>query len=234
MNFESSIKLGYFGAFILIIVCGIAAQIISYIVKGLNDYGITKIVGIILILISLYNLAKVYNSKKIYSNAKIGAIVAIVGIITNTIYGIYTIHIYQNVISPIDIALIMQLFFQILTTVFISAIIQFTFFTIASIFVIRSLNELAAHSNIHEFKTAGQIIQIGAILTIIFIGIPIMGIGFIVLGFAFLKLKEPQPTPPPNTQPIPTTIDSLTNFCTKCGTPIQPNATFCVKCGKQI
>jgi uncharacterized membrane protein len=108
----------------------------------------------------------------------------------------------------------------------------------------RSLNALADHSGVQLFRTAGTLLMIGALLSIIIIGLFLVFIGYIILAVAFFSLK-PKPntspsyscTPPPTMQPSPTAQTSAnptSNFCPNCGTAVSPGATFCAHCGKQI
>jgi hypothetical protein len=110
---------------------------------------------------------------------------------------------------------------------------------------------LADRSGKNLFHTAGTLIWVGAILTIIGVGFFLIWIGFIIAAVGFFTLDEkpvgagnflaPPPTygytqQQPNTQPTtsPPPAGTKANFCPNCGASVAPNATFCANCGKQI
>jgi|GEM_PF-5603816 len=120
-------------------------------------------------------------------------------------------------------------------------VIFVVFYIVAAFFVRRSLNELAARSGVSLFATAGLLLFIGAILTLIVIGALIMWVSFVVLAIAFFKLKEPQPsllhteisTSPTSSYQMISEVNVKADFCSNCGTPTTPQAVFCAHCGKQ-
>jgi len=122
------------------------------------------------------------------------------------------------------------------------AIINFIFTVIAAVFFKNALHALAEQTDENIFRTAGTLMLISAILTIVLIGSFLMIITYIITAIAFLTLKnkppkqqtynytqqqQPQQTPPPTTE------NTFTKFCPHCGTPIPPDANYCSNCGKQ-
>jgi uncharacterized membrane protein len=230
MNLQSSKKLGIIGVLlifldvILTVVLSVGARFLSG--WSIPTFGIIRIIGIIVILLSLRNLADFYQTKTIYTNAKMGAAVAIMGMILTIPSGIVLSQLMANT-PPILTAITGLLLTFIIITVFL---------TISAFFVSRSLNELATCSGIDEFASAGKFLFIGAILTIILFGVIFIGIAFLMLLTAFSALKETKRTPSPyTTENIPPPLNAQTKFyCAYCGTPVLPEATFCTRCGKQI
>ena len=98
----------------------------------------------------------------------------------------------------------------------------------------KSFNSLAQKSGEHMFETAGTLLFVGAILTIVLVGFLLIFIAWIMATIAFFSIKVPQQSygyaPPPTATP---TIQS-TRFCPNCGAPVDANATFCPHCGKQL
>ena len=68
----------------------------------------------------------------------------------------------------------------------------FVFLIIAMFFVRKSLTQLSSKSGIGLFGTAGLVMLIGAVLTIIVVGLIVIWIGLILATAAFFMMKEPQ------------------------------------------
>ena len=211
MNFVTNKNVGCIGA--LIITFGTILVGASSIFTGINAYGILGIVGLITILVSLYNLSSIYQAKNIFTNARIGIVVAILG---------HIVIIGFTVVSPVISDLRMLFLFLGIITMFA---------TIAVIFVRRSLNELAACSGVGTFASASKLLFIGAILSIIGVGVLLMWIAIVGIAIAFFQMKESAPTSPSQTTPTTAETNAL---CPNCGNPILPDNVFCPNCGKQI
>jgi uncharacterized membrane protein len=176
MNFKNFKILGGVGALVMVL-GGIPLALINR-VYNTNIGGISLIVGIILILISLSSLAKIYQAKNIFTNARRGALAAIIGTILFTVVTV--------LLSPLTVN----------ATLWLVLVILGVFYTVAAFFVRRSLNELAARSDMSLFVTAGRLLLIGAALTIVVIGVLIMWLAVLMLVVAFFTVKEPPSTPP--------------------------------------
>lgn len=232
MSIQTSKKLGilgvsliFFDAFLSVLLA--IGTLLSSEWSIPTSYGIIRIIGIIIILIAIHNLANVYQSKDIFTNARWG-VLAIIGTITGFISGPIITHTTLNAM-------------QQLIALYIPTLIMGVFFIIAAFFVERSLNEIAEHSGISDFETAGKWLFIGAILTLILFGTIIMGIAFLILITAFSKLKNPKLTPTtnttenstlPQTTPTPTTNTQTKAYCAYCGNPILPENVYCPHCGQ--
>jgi uncharacterized membrane protein len=68
------------------------------------------------------------------------------------------------------------------------------FATIAAFFARRSLKELATHSGIKRFTTIGLLLLIGAILSIVLIGVLLVWISALILAITFFTMKTPNTT----------------------------------------
>jgi uncharacterized membrane protein len=116
-------------------------------------------------------------------------------------------------------------------------IVAFAFMLLMAKNLRRAFNALGDRSGINLFRTAGTLLWIGAILTIIGIGAFLIFITYILLIVAFFSLKENTPKQTYNYTPPPTASTSNTktaNFCPNCGAPVSSGATFCSNCGKHI
>jgi hypothetical protein len=102
----------------------------------------------------------------------------------------------------------------------------------------RCLNALADRSGENLFITAGTLLFFGAILTIIFVGIILIFIAWLIATIAFFSIRTTQQppytygAPPPATTQPP--VMQGTRYCPNCGSPVDATATFCPHCGKQL
>jgi uncharacterized membrane protein len=184
--------------------------------------GIIETIGGILVIISLYGFANFYKNKSIFTNALFAGIAATIGIIIVNIitvvkllalekellYQIYPdyngdISTIQNLtpdLSNIDISTIMP----IITVILLTFVIFCLFATIAAFFTRRSLKELATQSGIKRFTTIGLLLLIGAILSILIIGILLIWITILILAITFFSMKKPNTTIETTTATTPT------------------------------
>lgn len=106
---------------------------------------------------------------------------------------------------------------------------------VSSIFIRRSYNTMATKLNIGTFRTAGTLYFIGAILTIILVGLVVLLIAAIVQIIAFFAI--PDAVPGVQAQPVggvaPQPIAGK-KFCPNCGTQLDATATYCTKCGAKL
>ena len=257
MELQTSKNLGGIGALLItilgpILLCSVT--LFSNLLLGIIICGITEIIGISLILASLYSLAKFYKDTTIFNNALLGALTAIIGSIISGIITTITVittmmnairQIYpdwngtdqiQNLtpdLSNIDYATLISH----IGSGLILAFLIFTVFTsIAAFFIMRALKRLAIHSHKETFATIGLLIFIGAICTIFVIGIFLIWIAILMLAIAFFKLKEPDPAQPSTTEtttPLPT-IDPKVEMFFHCTPPGTLFHKFCPNCSTPI
>jgi len=97
----------------------------------------------------------------------------------------------------------LDLIWNSISTVLIGAVILFVFAVIAAIFYKKSLDSLAKKTNVGLFGTTGLMLLIGAVLTIIAIGLILIWVAGILLTIAFFSIKaepvQPLQPPPPTT-----------------------------------
>jgi len=195
MNLESSKTLGGIGAILMFI--GVLPTI--------NFMGIMEIVGLILVLFALRNLANSYREGGIFKNAIYGVAVAVVGAI---IVGVLAVAVVLSNIKD----LVTQLYpgwngdwstlqgmtvnttnfdptniFPLIGGLLVVLVIAWVFVIIASFFIYRSLKQVSNKSNLGLFGTAGLILLIGAIIPLI--GLILMWVSALILAIAFFTLK---------------------------------------------
>jgi uncharacterized membrane protein len=217
MTFESSKNLGGIGA-LLVVIGGLT-------IFGYAYAGILAIIGIILVLVGLNGLANHYQEKGIFNNALyglileiVGAVVAVGALIASILAWIgsamsnlpagfnwqdptsWQSWVTANAGNPMAV---FDVFSGLIVGFVVALVLLFIFVVVSAVFYRRSFSTLATKSGVGMFGTAGLLLLIGAILTIILIGFVLMWIAFILLIVAFFSLRE-QPTqtttPPPPSQ----------------------------------
>lgn len=201
MAFDTSKNLSGIGA--LLIVIGFLGSVVPY-------AGVLSLVGVILLLIGLKGLASFYKEDGIFNNALYAIIISIVGVVvavgTIVISAVTTLASIgidlNNIEDWANIGTEFGNYFAdfgnlsdlttLIGAVIIGLVLLFVFMIIAMIFFRKTLTQLSSKSGVGLFATAGLIMLIGAVLTIIAIGLLLIWIGFILLTVAFFQMKEQQ------------------------------------------
>jgi uncharacterized membrane protein len=191
-------------------------------------FPIVSIVGIILVLIGMKGLSEYYKEPSIYQNALWGGIFGIIALIA--------IAVAVPIVAISGLFSVFALGFGLLALLLLLLIV-FVFYLIAALYFRRAFNALAQKSGEHMFETAGLLLWVGAILTIVFfIGLALILVAWILATIAFFSLKVPSQlayTSVPSAAP-PTQATQATRYCPNCGVPVEPNTAFCPHCGKQL
>jgi uncharacterized membrane protein len=173
------------------------------------------IVGIVLLLRATKELSYYYQDESIHQNAWIGLkyyIVALIALAVGTGIGIASFATAGLFVGA-------TFAFTAGTAAGILAIlaglaVAFVFYLLAAIHLKKSYDTLAQKSSESSFNTASTLLFIGAILTIIGIGVILILISwiFVIIGFSTMKPKDYQPynaqtngygyAPPPTQSPL--------------------------------
>jgi uncharacterized membrane protein len=195
------------------------------------------IIGVILFLRGTKELANYYQDSEIYQNSLTGvkyyvvALIAAAVAITSMVLGaasatgLFT----GNFVFTAGFAVGLAAFFA-------GIIIAFVFYVLAASHLKRTFNTLAQKTGEHSFSTAGTLLWVGSILTIVVVGLLLIFIAWIfaTIGFFSMRSKQ-QPEPysyPPSTTATP--AQPQQRYCPNCGSPVPPDATYCPHCGKQL
>ena len=213
MTLESSKMFGGIGAILMFV--GVLPTI--------NYLGILEIIGLILVLVALRNLATSYREGGIFRHAIYGVGVAVVGVI---VVGVLAAAVVFSNIKD----LLTQLYpgwngdwstlqgmtpnttnfdptniFPLIGGLLVVLVIAWVVAIIASFFIYRSLKQVSNKSTVGLFGTAGLILLIGAIIPII--GLILMWVSALILAIAFFTLKsQEQPIVTAISPPAPPTI----------------------------
>lgn len=211
MTLESSKNLGGIGA--ILIVIGMLGFAVPY-------AGILALVGLILLLIGLKGLADYYKEGGIFNNALyaiilviVGGVVAIATVVVTALAAFSSIGIdLANVTDWTTFGTELTSRFTDFTNfsaiwtlvgaLVAALVIIFVFAIIAVIFFRKSLKQLSSKTGVGMFSTAGLLMLIGAVLTIIVIGAVLIWIAWILVAVAFFSIRA-QPTQPTQTAPPP-------------------------------
>lgn len=195
-------------------------------------FPVVSIIGIILLYVGVKGLSEYYKDESIYKNALRGLLYGIIALIAiaasvpllilGGVFSVFTL-------GPFGLGL--GVIYLLMTVV-----IVFIFYVLAALHFRKAFNSLAQRSGEHEFETAGTLLLVGAILTILFfIGLLLIFIAWIIATIAFFSIKLPQQTYTYGTTTTPmSTLTQPTRYCPNCGAPVDQNATFCSHCGKQL
>ncbi len=188
----------------------------------INYFGVIELIGLILVMVALYNLGSHYREGGIFNNALYGLIIGIVGgvisiaaviitVLTSLTDFLYTLFPDWNGdwtalsgLTPDPSNLTLDSIAPFLAGLFAVLIIIWVFSIIAAFFVRRSLGTLSAKSGVGLFSTAGLLLLIGAVLIILFgIGLILIWISALLLAIAFFQIR-PQQTQPTTSAATPT------------------------------
>jgi uncharacterized membrane protein len=219
MSLESNKTLGGIGAILIAI--------------G-SFFPVLSIIGIILVLIAMKGLAEYYNENTIFENALYGFICGLIGIVAAVIMFFSVIFTGAFRAAPsytpsIAFPLVIIQFLVVLVVLFVFLLLQAVFYR-------KSFTILSEKSGEKTFETAGLLLLLGAILTIILVGFVLLLIAWILAAVGFFSIKTPTTQLPTTTPPsVPTAPVSVEKkYCRYCGTENKSDAIFCEKCGKKI
>ena len=200
MDFGTSKNLSGIGALLLVVAA--LGSAVPYL-------GLVGLIGLILLAIGLKGLADFYNEQGIFKNALYSIIIAVVGgvvtvatVAITAVSALATIGLdlgniedWANIGTDLgayfaDFANFSQLW-TIISAVIIGLVVLFVFGIIAMYFLRKSMNQLSSKSGVGLFGTAGLLMLIGAVLTIVAVGLILIWIGLILATVAFFKMKEP-------------------------------------------
>ena len=198
MNIETSKNLG-----------GVGAILIFIGVLPLFAYsGIISLVGIILTLIAVKGLADYYSEAGIFNNALYAVITAIVGgIVTTGVVFVALVDFLSELglslgnvgewstqLPTMDWTTIgFDIIGNFVAYILLALVVLFVFVIITAILLRKSLGLLSAKTGVGLFGTTGLLILIGAVLTIIAVGLILIWVAMLILAIAFFSIKPQQP-----------------------------------------
>ena len=194
--------------------------------------GITSFIAYILVVVAMRRLSDYYNEPSIYKNTLYGFVFNIVGAAVGVVtYLVFIVSLIGR--QPVGTTVNASWVYQFLFGVFGFFIIVFVFGVLSAFFYMRAFNALAEKSKVDNFKTAGLLILIGTVLTIVVIGGLVVWVAWILAALGFYSVKPQEPSPPPYSQ-APSPAFAQRKICPYCGAENIVDATYCMRCGKQL
>jgi uncharacterized membrane protein len=170
------------------------------------------LVGVILVLIALKGYADIYKENSIFLHSLYTVVFVIIGAMLCMgviFYGAMGFLSSLGINSFTDMQSLQSLdwpsiitpsnFLPFLGTIVLGLVILFAFFVIASLYFKKAMNALSTKTNVKLFHTTGTVFFVGALLTIIFVGIILIWISFLLLLIAFYESKPTEPMQQPQT-----------------------------------
>lgn len=151
-----------------------------------------SLVGIILLLVGLRDLAQHYNDNSIFQNGLYAVIFGLIGIVAA---GVILVSFFLG-------GFLLGGGFLGLAGIILALVIVFIFYILMAVYFRRAFDSLANKSGQGMFRTAGLLLFIGAILTIVIIGLVLIFIAWILATAAFFSMT-PATTPQLSTPPPP-------------------------------
>lgn len=183
-----------------------------------------SIVGYILTLIAVKHISDEVHDGQIFSDMLYAVISGIIGVALGA--GVIFLGAFSAVLAGGLTALF---------GVFAFLVVIWAALLVSSIFVRKAFNSMAERLNVGTFRTAGTLYFIGALLTIVFVGIVILFVAYIVQIVAFFSIdettKSSTPAPGAPVGPSGGMSQEGVRYCPTCGSQLPSSATFCPKCG---
>lgn len=216
MQFSSAKNLGGIGALMMFV--GVLPYVSTY------SYGILELLGGIFLLIAAKGLADYYQEGGIFTNALYGVIASIVGVVAfvgTLVYAVLNLlgdlgSFGLGNLGSLDFSQFSQIDWTnfatsvlsnlggFLGTFILAFVVLFVFIVIAAVFYRKSMGLTSKRSGVGLFSTAGIFLLVGAILTILVIGLLLVWISLLLIAIAFFQLRPSQsaqptyyPPPPP-------------------------------------
>ncbi|MCX9010647.1 MAG: DUF996 domain-containing protein [Candidatus Methanoperedens sp.] len=167
--------------------------------------GAIRLVGLVLVLVSVKYISDALADKSIFKNMLISVILAIVGLIIGVIFAAAVFFsFYRGFTGPFEPSIFMHpRFFTFVTAFFLAIIPIWIFFIISAVFLKKSYDTIASKLNISMFRTSALLYLVGAVLVIVLVGFIIIFIAEILQAVAFFSMPEQMPQPSqPAVQPV--------------------------------
>ena len=166
-----------------------------FLLLGVVPYAgwVLAIVGVVLLAIGIKELSKYYQDEKVYENtltgikfyivaavaAGVAVVAAMIGILSASNWS------FTNFIPTVG-------FGVGIAALLAGLVVAFVFYVLAASHLRRALDSLAQKSGESSFATAGTLLWLGAILTIVLVGLVLIFIAWIFATMGFFSMKSRQ------------------------------------------
>jgi uncharacterized membrane protein len=154
---------------------------------------VLAIVGVVLLVIGMKELSKYYQDQNVYQNTLTGvkfyvvAVVAAAAAIVAVMIGVAsaTDFTFKNFVPTVG-------FGVGVAALLAGLVVAFVFYILAASHLKRALDSLAQKSGESSFATAGTLLWIGSILTIVLVGLVMIFVAWIFATMGFFSMKSRQ------------------------------------------
>jgi len=154
---------------------------------------VLAIVGVVLLVIGMKELSKYYQDQNVYQNTLTGvkfyvvAVVAAAAAIVAVMIGVAsaTDFTFKNFVPTVG-------FGVGVAALLAGLVVAFVFYILAASHLKRALDSLAQKSGESSFATAGTLLWIGSILTIVLVGLVLIFVAWIFATLGFFSMKSRQ------------------------------------------
>lgn len=199
-----------------------------------NAGPIVSIVGLILVFIAVKTISELTKDDEIYRNYLMHLILSIISIVALFVImliafgaaGGFTWITSLETAEITDIESFWANFGSIIGGCAVALIVGWILSILAAIYLRKSYNKIAEHTKVDLFKTTGTVYFIGAITTIVVIGLLIIFIARIIEIIAYFSLPDKLPTGGKK--------DKSQRRCPNCDREIPMDARICPYCSKKF
>jgi uncharacterized membrane protein len=167
-----------------------------------------SIAGFVLEILAVNKISHVVNDKDIFKNYVAALIVGVVGVVVAVIFGfivafLLSIPIPERVFTG-GMLLERGLNLPLVGAAVLVLIVIWITLVIAMSFMKKSFESIAVKLNVPMFKTVATLYWIGALATIVVVGLLILFVGNVLKIVAYFSIpEEVRPPPPPPPPPPP-------------------------------
>lgn len=196
-----------------------------------------SLVGIILVLVAMRGLADYYKGDSLFKNALYGFIFGIIGIVAAIVLFVVFFSSFMVTFTGSNGTIPVAVFPTVsgLGLLILILVVVLVFSVLQAVFFLRAFGVLADKSGEKMFRTAGLLLFLGAILTIVLVGFVLLFVGWILATVAFFWIKTP--ATPRERPPLPPSSFSFATgkkHCPQCGAENAADANYCTHCGKNL
>ncbi len=187
-----------------------------------------SVIGYILMILAVKDIANDLQDKTIFNNIVIAAVTGIIGAVSGAFVVVLGVMGSGFTFGASAIA-----------GVLVGLLIGWAFLIVSAVFLRRAYGTMAQGLGVGTFRTAATLYLVGAVLTIVFVGFLLLFVAEIIQAIAYFSIPDRPATqaaggaPGQTVAPAPSTPPpgGATKFCTSCGSKIAVSATFCNSCG---
>jgi uncharacterized membrane protein len=181
-------------------------------IPRISVFGGLSLIGLILVLVALWGLAGYYKEAGIFNNALIGSIAGVAGVLVFAAVILFAAIGFVSTIVPgwngdwaslsninpgdIGTNTTLENIGPFLATILLAVVILFLVLLAVAYFYRKWLRILADKTGVGMFRTTGTLLLVGAVLTIILIGIFLIWVAMLLLAISFFSIRTQQPQPP--------------------------------------